>query len=348
MTARVRSRNGFNTAALLAFSAAVTVGMATGAQAADPLPPPVVAPIVVVEVQNPGFYLGVSALYMTRTGPAQAPILNQDISGAMPLPPAPPGDILDARDFDFGWVWGVDARAGIVLPGNFGVEVGGFWLSPFRADVGDEIEFRIVELVTDPPTYIEAYAYEGFNRTRVYGADANVVAHLNGGALQVYAGVAYLAVDDYMYLRLYSDGRDTFLNWASDNTLIGPQVGARFIGGMGPLSIEVGGRVGFLHNSINNLVVVDRPLDTDLTGEDADSVWTLMAAGNVTARFNVTEHFALTAGYQALWLNRVALAPHQVGATDDINIVGPATIGLDTFVAPLLVHGFTAGMSLRF
>lgn len=348
MAARFRSRSGSKTAALLTFTAAVTVGLSSGARAADLVPPPAVAPIVIEEVARPGFYLGVSALYMTRTGPAQSPILNQDITGAMPLPPAPPGDVLDARDFDFGWVWGVDARAGVVLPGNFGVEVGGFWLSPFRADVGDEIEFGILELVTDPSTYIEAYAYEGFNRTRFYGADANVVAHLHGGALQLYAGAAYLVVDDYMYLRLYSDGRDSFLNWASDNTLIGPQVGARFIGGMGPISIEVGGRVGFLHNSIDNLVVVDRPLDTDLTGEDADSVWTLMAAGNVTARFNVTEHFALTAGYQALWLNRVALAPHQVGATDSIDIKGPATIGLDTFVAPFLVHGFTAGLSLRF
>lgn len=332
---------------LLAFSAAAAVGTAPAANAADPIVAPV-APIVVTEVERPGFYLGVSALYMTRSNPAQAPILNEATPRALPLPGAPVGDILDARDFDFGWAWGVEARAGIVLPNNFGVEIGGFWLGPFEAVVGGEIEGGFVELETNPDTFLDAYAFEGFDRTRIYGADANIVAHLNGGALQVYAGAAYISVEDYMYLRIYRDGRDEFLNWATDNTLIGPQIGARVTAGMGPLSIEIGGRFGFLHNSIDNIVVVDRPMDTDLTGEDADSVWTLMAGGTVTARFNVTEALAITAGYQALWLSKVALAPHQVGATDPIDVGGPATIGLDTFVAPLLIHGVTAGMSLRF
>jgi hypothetical protein len=324
------------------------------ASAADIVVPVIPAPIYVPPPPppQPSFYASVAALYMTRSTPAIAPILEAELlTAAEPLPGNDdPADLLDASDFDFGFTFGLEGRAGVILPnGMLGFEVGGFWLRPWTATVANDDVFGLAILETDPETPVGLDAFEAYNTTRLYGFDANVVAHLNGGALQLYAGLAYIRLRDEMGINADLDAPDEFWLWQTNNRLIGPQVGARVvIGNSNPFSVELGGRVGLLHNSMTNSVLIDRMGDDDLTGADADSIWTLMAGGSITARFNLNPNFAITAGYEALWLKKVALAPHQVGVTDPINIPGPDTIGLDTYVAPFLAHGFTAGVSLRF
>lgn len=323
------------------------------ASAADIVVPVIPAPVYVPPPPppQPSFYGSIGLLYMTRSTPAIAPILEAPVARIIaPLPENDPANILDASDFDFGFAFGLEGRLGMILPnGVLGFEVGGFWLRELTATVENDDVFGLAFLATDPETEVGLDAFEAYNATRLYGFDANVVAHLNGGALQVYGGLAYIRLRDEMGIYADMDAPDQFWLWQTNNRLIGPQVGARYvIGNSNPFSLEIGGRVGLLHNSIANSVLIDRSGDDDLTGADADSIWTLMAAGSITARYQLNQNVAVTAGYQALWLKNVALAPHQVGATDPIDIPGPDTIGLDTYVAPFLAHGFTAGLSIRF
>lgn len=326
--------------------ATVAIGaMAIGSAGAADLPVFIPAPIVIPPpAPQPGFYASVALLYMTRSDPAQAPILNEADpvpAAAEPLPGAPVGDPFDAQDFDFGWTFGVEARAGVILPsGNFGFEAGGFWLRPWVAYYADD-DIGRPDLATDPPLAVwDMLSFEAWNTTRIYGLDANAVAHL--GPLQIYGGVAYIHLRDAMEIVAPMSQLPTeYYNWWTGNRMIGPQVGARFtIGNASPFSVEVGGRVGILRNSMSNEVFLD--MAADVAATDFDTVWTLMAGGGVTAKFNVNESLAITAGYQALWLQKVALAPHQVGATD------PITPELDTFYAPILIHGVSAGLAFRF
>lgn len=347
MTHELRSKRFARIAARLA-TTATAVGLAAGtAGAADitPVIPVVVAPVV-APPPGPSFYASVALLYMTRRDPAQAPIIDEATARIIgPLPGTDPALILDAQDFDFGWTFGIEGRAGFILPsGSFGAEIGGFWLRPFNAFVGGEPFSGGTYVVTDPPTDFGIDTFEAYNTTRLHGADANLVAHLNGGALQVYAGAAYIRLRDEMTIYADLDAPDQIWTWETSNRLIGPQIGARFVfGAANPFSVEIGGRVGFLHNAVTNSVFIDAA--TDLEADDADSIWTWMAAGGITARYHLNQNVAITVGYQALWLKDVALAPHQVGATSPID-TDPIT--LDTFVAPFLTHGLSVGLRLTF
>ena len=65
-----------------------------------------------------------------------------------------------------------------------------------------------------------------------------------------------------------------------------------------------------------------------------------MAELGLRAVLNLTNSLAVTGGYQALWLDGLALAPEQVPVT---SVIAPGTAGLNTN-GDLLFHGFTAGI----
>lgn len=337
------------TAALLP---AVAMAGAGAASAAD-LAPVVVVPMVVVPppAPSPSAYASVALLYMTRSTPQQTPIFYYETPRAEPLPGATRfGDILDASDFDFGRSFGIAGRAGVVLPsGTVAFEAGGFWLAPMTASHGNDAgPGTVMATVPNQTNVWNVLAFEARNTTRVRGFDANAVARLGSGVVAVYAGLARIVVHDEMVIDPVMAGAPELWTWTTDNRMTGPQIGARATIGSGAVSVEIGGRMGALYNRISNAVLFDRVGDFDLVGNDAGTVWSLMAAGSVTARMNLTPNFAITAGYEALWLQRVAQAPHQVMGTYPPVSADPEVISLSTTYAPLLIHGFTAGVSLRF
>ncbi|MGD9737818.1 MAG: hypothetical protein AB7O56_12290 [Bauldia sp.] len=343
---------------LLASSALVApfVGSVLAADIEIVPPPPIIpAPMVVEEV--PRFYFLAGALFVTRKSPEPAPILIEAPTpqAAEALPGGlPPGDILDASDFDFGWTFGFYARAGVITPSNLGVEVGGFWLKPMTATVTGDFDLDPIGvfLQTDDETFYERIeAFEAANTTRLYGLDANVVLQPNAGPLQLYAGVAYLRLRDALDLTLTqatNPTTDFVFDWETSNRLIGPQIGARvFLGDADPFSLTLDARVGYLRNAYTNAF---SHMGTGglIEGDDSGKVWSFMAAGGVTANFALNENLHLNVGYQAIFLNNVALAPHQVIGTPGPLGTGPETLDLTTYTSHVLFHGVSAGITLLF
>jgi len=334
--------------------AVALLGMVGGGFAADlPIVPIVVAPPpppppVVCENH---IYAGADYLRMTRQDPDATPLVSV----------AAPGDVLDASDFSFGWSSGIAGRAGIIFC-NIGFEVGGFWISPMSSFLDDLfLGDPDVEIETNPLTDVFGVsAVTGYNETRVWGLDANVVVQLNPNVL-LFAGAAFIELADILEIDVISDQTPTsfadgdgfgLYTWTAQNLMVGPQVGVR--GMFGPLTpgsfflgVDVG--AGLLFNFIRNDLLVDRSaLLGDLTGTDSAFSIVPMVRGAARVGFQVTSNIAITAGYQALWLGNVALAPDQVAETGDLNIPGPDTVTLGTATNDFFSHGIEIGIRLRF
>lgn len=340
--------------------ASLIVALAGPAYAADiPVMPPPVVVAPMAEQPAPRFYALLGALFVTRTTPAPAPILLEAPDVFALQAPLPDdllfGDILDASDLDFGWTFGLYARAGMIMPGNIGFEAGGFWLRPMTSAVAAAyVDPIYVILGTDPGMGIsDIEAFTSINTTQLYGLDVNAVFQPNAGPLQIYGGLAFLQLRDAFDLTLtQNDGFvvTTYpLLWETSNRLIGPQIGARFFLGSGdPFSVTIDAKVGYLRNAYTN-DFLGFDFDGDpIIGEDSGKLWSFMAQGGITANYALSENLHLNVGYQAIFLNNVALAPHQVGATDGPLPNGPGSVKLNTYTSHVLFHGVSAGLTLFF
>lgn len=328
-------------AVFLASAAAAAIGASGVATAADIItytpPPPSATPIAVAPAAVPSFYLNVSALYMTRKNPAAGALVIEQEGDDVVL--------VDASDLDFNWRPGIQVRAGSTFGGNFGFEIGGFWLSPmtatFMATGGPD-----AELQTDPPyglVGITEITAEGVTTFR--GLDANLTYGMADG-IRLFAGVAFMKLNDTLNLTIIDDGMTTTYDWEVNNRMIGPQIGltAALMGGGQGLFVDATARAGLLFNSITSNVAVDNN-DIEGTGDNIERARTLMLGGGVTAGYNFNENFGVTLGYQATLLRNVGLATDQVGETD---LTTPPDIGLETATGKFLAHGVTLGLNLAF
>jgi hypothetical protein len=73
-----------------------------------------------------------------------------------------------------------------------------------------------------------------------------------------------------------------------------------------------------------------------------------MLAGKVRVGFQLNQGLAVHVGYQALFLNNVALAPDQVGATGNLDVIGPATVPMTLQTNSFFMHGLSLGVTLNF
>ena len=309
-----------------------------------PIPPPP------PQICNNGVYADAAYLRMTRQDPDATPLVSVD----------DPDDILDAADFSFGWSSGVQARAGILFS-RLGIELGGFWISPWSSYVERVGPFDDPVIETTPETLVLApTAVLATNETRIFGADANVVIQVNPNIL-MFGGVAFISLADSLEIGLTVDLLPTgpspdegysVYTWDTLNRMIGPQFGARVsLGSLLPGTFFLGAdiRAGLLFNFIQNSVFADRDvLLGDLTGTDTAFSISPMVGAGVKVGFQATSNIALTAGYQALWLGNVALAPDQVAQTGDMNIARPGAVSLGTATNDFFTHGLEIGIKIRF
>jgi hypothetical protein len=133
--------------------------------------------------------------------------------------------------------------------------------------------------------------------------------------------------------------------------MVGPQVGVR--GMFGPLTpgsfflgVDLG--AGLLFNFIRNDLFVDRPVIADLSAADTSFSMVPMVRGAARVGFQMTSNIAIIAGYQALWLGNVALAPDQVAETGNLDIPGPGGATLGTATNDFFSHGIEIGIRLKF
>jgi hypothetical protein len=313
--------------------ALLALTMAGPAAAADL---PVKAPPLIVAPAVTG-YFELSGLVMTRTKSRSLPLFS---SAAAPGS----GDILRSDFFDPGWQPGLEARGGFKI-GMWGLEAAGFAIGNFpsashfpnAAGVGSGF------IETTPRT---PYGLGG-GTARL---DSHYDSAIRGGEVNgtwdpmrgvtVLAGARYIELNEHLDMVGSTIATGTVFEtdlWSAKNRMWGGQIGARvdflkaFGNPAGPWIFEGNIRGGVFNNNIDSFV--SRTGITLFGGTFDQTAYAVQ--GGLSGGYRLSEHVSLLVGYDALWLNGVALAPSQVQVTPRFNL--PGTQGLAT--ESLLYHG---------
>lgn len=133
-------------------------------------------------------------------------------------------------------------------------------------------------------------------------------------------GLRYFNLRDEIDLHLYEgDGRVGRYEVDADNHLVGFQVGAVFDRWVTPrlswnLIGKAGGFVNFTRQSTYLAAEQDTLVYRDFTDHDEELAFVGEVGVNLT--YHLTRCLALTAGYQLLWVDGLALAPEQLDYTN--------------------------------
>lgn len=275
-------------------------------------------------------------IFLHRQDNRSAVLLRDSTTGAT---------LLNATSLDLGWQNGLEARGGLGL-GDFGIEfrwfnVGGV----FRQwSEGTSLTTPVVwDIPTRPPLV-------GLGAANISASLDSKLANIEGNlSWQVHpyvaalAGVRYISVEDNLGLRADFGGNIANVGFASRNSLWGGQLGLE--GRMPVLTKDLllGGAVkgAYLHNSTRIRFALAQQFGSDFAAGDRDgqNTWAFELAAD--ARYNVFSRVTVLAGYQALWIRRIA------HATDQINRIDVATASGDVRSRSVWFHGPRLAVVIR-
>ena len=164
------------------------------------------------------------------------------------------------------------------------------------------------------------------------------------------AGVRYIRLQESLGVRGFTPA-GSFIesdDWDSRNSMLGGQLGMRvdfldFFGHTaGPWLFDGHVRGGVFHNEITN--DMSRSGTQLFHARNTDTAYVVQGGANIGYRFS--PNVAITAGYEAMWLSGVALAPNQVGVTPNFNC-GPCAGLIGSRTEELLIHGVKVGLRIR-
>ena len=254
--------------------------------------------------------------------------------------------VLNATSLDLGWQAGLDARGGVTL-GDYGAEFR--WINVGRVFRGWSDDAHMItpvnwEIPTRPILigFPVANVSAGFSSTLT-----NMEGNLTWQAHRYFAllaGVRYISLDDDLGMHF-----DTGLNLAdiktvSRNTLWGGQLGARGQFPMLTPDLLVGATVkaAYLHNSAQNKLNLIQKNGPSFSAGDHDggNAWAFELG--IDLRYNIFSMVTVLAGYQGLWIGRIA------HATDQLNRFNLITAGGDVRARSVWFHGPRAAIVIRF
>jgi len=254
--------------------------------------------------------------------------------------------VLKATSRDLGWKTGLEARGGVTL-GDYGAEFR--WINVGRVFRGWSDDAHVItpvnwEIPTRPILigFPVANVSAGFSST-LTNMEGNLTwqAHRYHALL---AGVRYMSVKDDLGMHF-----DTGLNLAdvkaaSRNNLWGGQLGAQ---GRVPVltpDLLVGATVkgAYLHNSAKNNFNLTQQVGSAFyaSNRDGRNTWAFELGADI--RYNIFSLVAVSAGYQGLWIGRVA----QV--TDQINRFNLLSGGGAVGARSVWFHGPRVAIVIRF
>jgi hypothetical protein len=334
------------------WAAAASIGvsaMSATALAAD-MPVKAPPPTPVAETR---YYVVLSGLVMTRTGPEATPLWS---TAAAPGS----GNLLNSNAFSFGWAGGFEGRTGARLANRFGLEAGGLWLGRLKDDAiilnpaggGVRVE-------TSPFT---SYGLGANDRvevpytSRIWSVEGNATWEVRQGVILL-AGIRYISLRE----RLEQNGIFPIAGtvesdvWNTRNSLIGAQIGTRVdvlaLAGSaaGPWLLHGDVRFGAFHNEVTTDFVgsafpVPGVFHTN-SGGGSKTAWA--AQGGLNLGYRVNDSTTVKIGYQFLYIDGVALAPNQIQVTTDYG-GGPIPIRpIGAHFEDVLYHGVKASLVVR-
>jgi len=254
--------------------------------------------------------------------------------------------VLDATSLDIGWKTGLEARGGMKL-GDFGAEfrwfnVGGVFRGWSEdAHVKTPVNWEI-------PTRPQLVGFPVANASAgLSSALTNMEGNVSWQAhryLALLAGVRYMSLDDDLGMQFDTGLNFANLEAASRNTLWGGQLGAQ---GQVPVltpELLVGATVkaAYLHNAAKNKFNLIQQVGPSFSAGDHDGQNTWAFELGMDLRYNIFSMVTVSAGYQGLWIGRIA------AATDQINRFNLDTGGGDVRARSVWFHGPRAAIVIRF
>jgi hypothetical protein len=268
-------------------------------------------------------------------------------------------EIFNMSDFRFNFEPGIDL--GVLYHNGCGTAIEGRYLGVWDTDDsrdrgalpgGTVIAFGTMpppSLVTLPSTTVFRFDYE---------------SELNSGELNLrrgqcdnftlLAGVRYLNLNESFIAQLDFIGVPVGVATATtevDNQLYGLQVGAEGVfwsDSCGRFSLGGFGKGGIYHNSVEHEGTFQyfgaAPPNFDTRGRRSESEVTFVAETGVNFTYCITCNCSLVVGYQALWLDGVALASDQITSTGNLFL---SEVGIDVD-GDVFYHGALAGAVVSF
>lgn len=278
-----------------------------------------------------GWTFDVSALALRRSAPGGGAI----IAANPALTP-----FLSGSDFDFGWSPGFDATLGHTLHGKESIEARLMYARMGATDsfvtpgnfIG--VGFTGPGGATADSTYDTTFLSGEFNWRHRYNDRVSVLA-----------GLRYIGVQDT--LRTVLNGNVATGLYEADNDLFGAQLGAELalFDKSSRFLLDLTGKVGLFAN--NSSAGIREFQGNNFIGQfqsGPTQATSLAAELGVKAGYRISDRASLTAGYQLLWANNLALASNAAAGS----LTNPGLLATTVFRDDILLHGFNVGLKVAF
>ncbi len=232
---------------------------------------------------------------------------------------------VNAPSLGLGWKAGLEARAGVRLR-EFGAEFRWFNAGHVVDGWSDNAGSHAGPLLVGP-TGIPAAIFESGLGVRLSSDFTNVEGNLRWQLHPYFAalaGVRYMSLDDDLGMKFnfrrerWDGGGVVTINMgdvgiASRNKLWGGQLGLDARIPILTSYLTVGGAVkaAYLHNSATNKLSLVQQLGSSIRASDRDGQNSWAIELGMDLRYNIFSRVTFLAGYQALWIQRIAQGTDQ-------------------------------------
>jgi hypothetical protein len=261
------------------------------------------APNLIADCPETAWCVSAGALFLERSRSRPESIIT---------PSSGSGRILDASDFGYTYEACPDIAFMCQLPSGYLLD--GRYFSDHSAgsdvDLGTQTTFRMAGIGI---TILGSGPVSAFESTKLDNIELNFHAPIREGCT-VFTGIRYLELTDRLQVDIANPGITT--TWYEENHMFGAQGGIDFdffspgsrLQFNGILKAGAYGNTGSNHfSSVLVANTFDSGSDTAFVGEV-----------DFTASYQLTKHLACRAGYMALWIEGVALAPDAASTTHQV------------------------------
>lgn len=281
-------------------------------------------------VSSPYRYFSLSALALSRDLSDTGAIIAANPAGT---------PFLTGDDFDFGLSAGVEASVGVTVFGDEVIEARLMYS-----------EMAATSSIVTPGSFIGVGFTGPGGTTAASEYDTTFLSgeinwkHAYNDRVTVLAGLRGFDIADTMRTVLGANVATGL--YEAENTLLGAQVGAQMaLVGSGPFQLDLSGKVGVYSNRSN--AGIREFQGGSFIGEfqsDRVTETSYAAELGLTARYQLSETTQLTAGYQALWVNNVAMA----GSAANGSLLNPSLLRDNVYRDEMLMHGVSVGIRMSF
>lgn len=222
-------------------------------------------------------------------------------------------ELSNVSDFDLGWAAGPDIQLNRRFDNGWDLGFRFFSIDGWSAarSLDDPGNLRVPLVSSDPDDYFNTASASYVSR--FYNAEINLKRQL-GERLRLLAGFRWVQLDERIAAEAWSPTLEGTFSFGTANHLYGFQMGAEAsLFERGPLQIEGFLKAGIYGNHIvANLAAQGTYLDMD--GRGTIDRTSFLGDLGLIAKYRLGRHWSVYGGYQAMWVDGVALAADSVAA----------------------------------